>query len=584
MRRRTKIVCTLGPATESPAVLEAMIQEGMDVARFNLSHGDHADHARRLLALRAAERTTGHRVAVLWDLRGPEVRLILPGGGPVTVTAGEEMLLPPTTWDGLEAVLQPGQLVLMADGAIPATVVGTAPARVRFLGGGVLRQRSKLALPGIRPDLPPLGGQDRDDIRFGAEAGADLYAMSLVRDPRDLLLLRDELRALGQDAATIAKIETPAAYQNLRPILAVSDGVMVARGDLGVECPIEEVPAMQKHILALANRLGKPGITATEMLESMTRQPRPTRAEASDVFNAVLDGTDALMLSGETAIGDHPVAAVSTMHRIALEAERLVAGRWAQGTRPVDLPDPEGEAVRPAVAIAGAAVWAASAVGASAIVTPTRSGYTARMVSRLRPAAPIIAVSPDQRTVNVLRLTWGVQPLYRVSGGGADTVESSLETAVAADLIRSGDLVVITAGVPSGVPGTTNMLQLRTIGEVLARGVGIAGTAAAGDAGRSVVSGPLCVVADPGELASRFVDGSVLVSATTDASYVPYMQRAAAIVVADAGLSSHPAIVGLNLGKPVVLGVRSALSLPHGELVTVDAGRGVIYRGRVRPV
>jgi len=586
--RRTKIVCTLGPASEAPGVLAHMLEAGMDVARFNVSHGSQADHLRRLKALRQAQETTGHRVAILWDLRGPEVRLLLPDDEPLTVEAGDEMPLPDTTWPDLAAALDPkGQRVLLADGAVVAVTIappGTDDAGrpwLRFESSGVLRQRSKVAVPGLRPDLPSLSDQDLADIRHGVEADADIFAMSFVHEARDLLELRDRLRALGSDAATIAKIETRAAFTNLGAILSVCDGAMVARGDLGVECAFEEIPLMQKEILAVCNRLGKPGITATEMLESMIQRPRPTRAEASDVFNAVLDGTDALMLSGETAIGLYPAETVAVMHRIAVEAERVWSARRRQSGPPA--PELNEDASPPAVAIAGAAVWAADTMRASAIITPTRSGFTARMVSRLRPPMPIIAVSPDRRTVDILRLSWGVTPLHNPAApGGTDPVETSLDAVGAAGLIGSGDLVVITAGVPSGVPGTTNMLQLRTIGEVLAKGTGIAaGTAAGAAAG---VTGPLCVFASPGRPPASFQDGCILVAPFTDAGTVPYMERAAAVITEEAGLSSHAALVCLSLGKPVVLGVADATSLPDGETVTVDARRGVVYRGRVRPV
>ncbi|OGS70470.1 MAG: pyruvate kinase, partial [Firmicutes bacterium RBG_13_65_8] len=398
--RRTKIVCTLGPATSDVDVLAGLIVAGMDVARFNLSHGSHGEHLARLRALRQAEKAAGREVAVLFDLRGPEVRLLLPDGGPLQVNPGDRLPLPDSTWPGLARALRPGQRVLLADGTVtaevlpPAGLPGDGPGVpvLAFTSGGVLRDRSKVVVPDLKPELPPVSAQDQDDLRFGVEAGADLFAMSFVHEARDVLELKDLLRSIGSDAPVIAKVETRAGLENLKAILAVADGAMVARGDLGTQCPFDEVPRMQKEILALCGRSGKPGITATEMLESMTRLPRPTRAEASDVFNAVLDGTDALMLSGETAIGLHPVEACRAMASIAVQAERMIAEDrrlppWLDssggraGAQPVSLT---------AVAIAGAAVSAAEAVGASALVTPTRSGYTARMVARLRPRQPII--------------------------------------------------------------------------------------------------------------------------------------------------------------------------------------------------
>lgn len=593
--RRTKIVCTLGPATGTPAVLAGLIRAGMDVARFNLSHGSHDEHRSRLAALKEAERAAGREVAVMFDLRGPEVRLLLPEGRPMSVRPGEVLQLPESTWPGLAGALKAGGAVLLADGAVTADVCapeagGGGRPGLRFASGARLRDRTKVVIPGFRPDLPAISAQDADDVRFGIEVDADVFAMSFVHEARDILELKDLIRSLGGDAAVVAKVETRAGAQNLRAILAVADGAMVARGDLGVECPFDEVPLMQKEILSQCSRLGKPGITATEMLESMTRQPRPTRAEASDVFNAVLDGSDALMLSAETAIGEYPVEACAAMARIAVQAEgALVAtgaatGRWrVPGYR--WLPESSaGNANQPvAVAIAGAAVDAARSVGADALVTPTQSGFTARMVARLRPDCPIIAVSPVRRTVKVLNLTWGVTPLLnKVSSEGRDPVESALDAAVAAGLVGPGDLVAVTSGVPAGVPGTTNMVQLRTIGEVVARGTGIVGAAAVED-GRSVVSGPLCVVPEPSELAMLFTPGCILAVPETTADTVPYIRQARAVLTREGGLSSHAAVACLSLGIPVVVGVSEATSLPHGRMATVDAARGLIYLGQVRP-
>jgi pyruvate kinase len=406
---------------------------------------------------------------------------------------------------------------------------------------------------------------------------------------------------MGSGAATIAKIETRGGYRNIDAIAAVADGVMVARGDLGVEYPYDEIPHIQKDLLALCRQIGKPGITATEMLESMIKSPRPTRAEASDVYNAVLDGTDALMLSAETAVGANPVAAVAAMARIARRAEAAAGlsgcDRGASGVILSDLRGFDKGVARelpPAVAIAEAAVRAAEAVRASALVTPTRSGFTARMVSRLRPGCPVIAVTPDPQVARILKMSWGVTALVdpaavssewgpAETASSPDPVESALEAALSAGLINQGDLVAVTSGVPAGVAGTTSMFQLRTIGLILARGTGIAGAAPI-EAGRGVVTGPLCLVASAAELAGAFTDGCILAAPATDAEFVPYMKRAAAVLTAEAGLSSHAAIVGLSLGVPVIVGVVNLPSLPRGRVVTVDAQRGVIYQGKVRPV
>ncbi len=463
--RRAKIVCTIGPACRDPAVLRRMIAAGMDVARLNMSHGTHGTHARALDDVREAARREGRSLAVLLDLSGPKIRLgELPG--PVLLHAGEEIRLVPKAVPGTADVLPvnypelarelaPGDRISLADGMIPLEVVAVEgeAVRVRVLSGGTVTSHKGLNLPGKGDALPSLTGKDREDLRFGLRKGVDWVALSFVRSPDDIEPVRKVMEEEGIRVPVLAKIEKRQALERIDAIVETFDGIMVARGDLGVEIPIEDVPGAQKDLIRRAVRRAKPVITATQMLLSMVRNPRPTRAETTDVANAILDGTDAVMLSEETAMGEYPVETVATMARIAERAQDM-AVPLPERCEDLDVAGVPG-------AIARATWRLAKAVGARVIVTPTKSGSTARLVAATRPEVPILALSSDPGVVAALCLTWGVvsRPLTP-----ADTTEALFEAcrqeARRLGLARQGERIVVTAGLPLETPGTTNLVKV----------------------------------------------------------------------------------------------------------------------------
>ncbi|MFS8640012.1 MAG: pyruvate kinase [Symbiobacteriaceae bacterium] len=589
--RRTKIVCTLGPATDDPAVLRRLLEAGLDVARINLSHGTAADHRRRVETLRAVARELGREdVGILFDTRGPEVRVeSLPGGSLDLVTGqrvamvaagqapqaegegeGAGMPVIPVSYGRLADSVTAGDRILLDDGNLVLSVEGVEGALVvcRVEAGGRLLSGKKVTLPADSLDLPYMNEADRADVRLGVELGVDFIAASFVRSASDVHALRRVIEEAGGDQWVIAKIENRLGVERLEEILAAADGIMVARGDLGVELPVEEIPLLQKRIIEMANRAGKPVITATQMLESMVHHPRPTRAETTDVANAILDGTDAVMLSAETAVGRFPVEATEIMARIARRTEAAID--YAQ--RLAIKGQEEHRTVTDAVSYASCT--AAENLGAAAILTATQSGYTSRMVSRHRPRQPIVALTPSERVVRKLSLVWGVRALPMEQQGDVDgLVERALHRAVESGFVRPGDLVVITAGVPVGQQGTTNLLQVHTVGEAVVRGTGV---------GHGSHTGPVRIVRDP-ETAGPFHGGEVLVAASTDRDFMPLIEKAGALITEEGGLTSHAAIVGLNRGIPTIVGAQGALSrLRDGETVTVDARRGLVYRGWAR--
>ncbi|MDI6709640.1 MAG: pyruvate kinase [Bacillota bacterium] len=579
--RHTKIVCTIGPASESDAVLERLIQAGMNVARLNFSHGTHDEHRRRLDAVRRVAARLGRNIGVLMDLKGPKIR-IGDLAEPLELRAGERIALTtadvpggpgqiPVNYAALPREVQPGNTILLADGLIGLTVIEVQGTDIvcRVENGGLLTSRKGLNLPGVRTGLNVLTEKDIADLRFAIPLGVDFVGVSFVRRAQDILCVRRVLEDMRAAAQIIAKIETWEAVENLDEIIKVADGVMVARGDLGLEIAAEEVPLVQKRIIAQCNRLGKPVITATQMLESMIHNPRPTRAEASDVANAILDGTDAVMLSAETAVGEYPVEAVETMARIArrVEADLPYAALLAKRKETLQRTVTE--------AISYATCTTAADLGAAAIITATQTGYTARMVARYRPPCPIVAATPDQQVLRQLALVWGAQAVLVERIQDTDgMIAGSIQAALKAGLIKGGDLVVITAGVPVGVHGTTNLLKVHTVGNVLARGTGV---------GAKAVTGTVRIVHSAREAEEKIRPGDILVASATDRDFVPAIQRAAAVVTEEGGLTSHAAIVGLQFGMPVIVGVEAATSiLPDGETVTIDGERGLIYSGVAR--
>jgi len=470
--RRTKIVCTLGPASSDEATLEALVRAGMNVARLNFAHIGHEAGAELIRRIRAVEERAGTPLAILQDLQGPKIRLGSIRGGSATLREGAEFVITTrpeegsaarasTTYDGLARDVKAGDRILVADGMIQLDVLHAdeVEVRCRVVAGGVVSDHKGINLPGVDLDIPALTEKDQDDLAFGVKAGVDFVAVSFVRTATDILDAKDYLAEVQGRLPVIAKLEKPQVLRRLDDVLKVADGVMVARGDLGVEMPLEEVPLVQKSIIRRAQRYATPVITATQMLESMVEHPRPTRAEASDVANAILDGTDAVMLSEETATGAFPVEAVKVMARIAVEAERGLPfyEDRPRRTQAVDMSFPG--------AIGEAACQAAVELGAKAICVFTQTGGMARVVSKLRPPTPIIAFTPQQNILRRLALYWGVQPRLITKSDHTEELIEKIDAALVEDgSVREGDVLVITAGAPMWVEGTTNLLKLHRVG------------------------------------------------------------------------------------------------------------------------
>jgi pyruvate kinase len=476
--QKTKIVCTIGPASREPAMLRQLVQAGMDVARLNFSHGDHAEHGENIERIRTASEELDWPVAILADLQGPKLRVgQMAGDGvllgcacEVTLTTedliGSEGTALPVQYDGLPDLVAPGDRVLIDDGLLELRVLSTTRTQVRcqVVVGGVLRSNKGINLPGASPDIPAITDKDRDDLAFALRQGVDWVALSFVRTAGEMLALKELIRYLSPQHVRVpvmAKIEKPAALENIDAIIEAADAIMVARGDLGIELSPEEVPMAQKRIISACNRAGVPVVTATQMLDSMIRNPRPTRAEASDVANAILDGTDAIMLSGETSIGAYPLEAVQTMARITAETEGHRYEEFSS-LRPAAK---QVSRLSTADAVSRAAREIAQDLDAAAIIAPTSSGYTARLMSCHRPRSPIIAVTPNRAVQRQLMLYWGVVPLHAPRTDNTDKmIAQAVRAAQSHDLVQEGDQVVVTAGAAGSAPGTTNLIRILEVG------------------------------------------------------------------------------------------------------------------------
>ena len=577
MLKKTKIVCTLGPSSNTPEIIEKMIKAGMNVARFNFSHGSHEEHKQRIDMVRAASQKLGIPVALLLDTKGPEIRLGKFKNGSIMMEAGKDFTLTARDIEGDETIasmnykelpqdVKAGDHILLSDGLVILEVVSVEGEDIhtKILNSGKMSDRKRVAVPGIAINLPAVSETDAADIEFGCRMNMDWIAASFIQRGKDVLTIRKILEKHDSHMKIISKIECQAAVNNIDDIIKMSDGIMVARGDLGVEVPAEEVPMLQKVLIHKCQAAGKPVITATQMLESMCNNPRPTRAETSDVANAILDGTDAIMLSGETAGGLYPVEAVETMARVATFTE--------SNFTPKSYEDVDAESTTTTESIGKAVVKIAKDLHAAAIIASTERGGTAQMISKFRPACPIVAVSPHEAIVRRLQLNWGVQAVTGKEANDTDAVvDNAIFAALDNDLIKAGDLVVLTAGVPVAKAGSTNMIRVQVVGDVLLRGTGI---------GRNSAIGKVCVAESKEDLEKNFSDGCILVLRSARADFVDYMKRASAIVSEEVGLTSESAIVAITLGIPTVVGAAHAVdTLENGEIVTVDASRGTIFRG-----
>lgn len=575
--RKTKIICTLGPATDPPEVLRELMLEGMDVARFNFSHGTHGEQKKRFEMLKKMRSELGLPVAAILDTKGPEIRLGNLKGGKAVLKEGQEFVLTTKevegdenrasiTYRNLSSDLKPGGRVLIDDGLIEmeAVEVTKEEIRCRVINGGVISDKKGVNVPDAMLSMPYISEKDYEDIVFGVENGFDFIAASFVQNAENIKEIR---RILSEHECNsiniIAKIENRQGVENIDEIIAAADGIMVARGDMGVEIPLEEVPSIQKMIITKVYMAGKQVITATQMLDSMIKHPRPTRAEATDVANAIYDGTSAIMLSGETAAGAYPVEALKTMVKIALRTEADI-DYWSRFKQRTPLLNPDITN-----AISHATCMTAADLNAAAIVTVTQSGFTGRMISKYRPACPIISCTTSEGRSRQLNLSWGVTPLVIGMESIPDALfEKALDAAEAAGIVKQGELVVITAGVPLGVSGTTNLIKVMVAGHILISGSGVTG---------KKVSGNLCVCRSIEELKTSFKAGDIIVVEETSNEMMPFLKDAAGIVAEKAGKNSHAQVVGLSLDIPVLLGAANATQiLKHGSYVTLDAKRGVV--------
>jgi len=580
--RKTKIVCTIGPASESPEVLEKLIEAGMNVARLNFSHGSHEEHEVRINLIREVAQKLGKPVGILLDTKGPEIRTHNMKNGELHLAAGQVIDISMTEVEGTETSfsvtyehliedVEQNAIILLDDGLIQLRVLAKDIEKglihTIVENAGVLKNKKGVNVPGVSVQLPGITEKDAQDILFGIKQGVDFIAASFVRRAKDVLEIRELLEQNGgSHIQIIPKIENQEGVDNIDEIILVSDGLMVARGDLGVEIPAEEVPLVQKKLILKCNQVGKPVITATQMLDSMQRNPRPTRAEASDVANAIIDGTDAIMLSGETAAGLYPVESVQTMNKIAQRTENSLDYKAIVSTRSREKEANMTEAISQAVA------YTSINLGVKAVLAPTESGNTARMIAKYRPGVQIVAVTGSANTAHALTLVWGVFPVVcqRVS-----TTDEILELAVDESLkhgfVTHGDAVVITAGVPVGEAGTTNLMKVHIIGDLLARGQGI---------GKASVVGKTVVAKNAAEALAYDTDGCIIVTVGSDRDMMPALENCIGLITEEGGLTSHAAVVGLSLGIPVIVGVKEATTLiRHGQEITMDAETGVIYKG-----
>ncbi|GCL43495.1 pyruvate kinase [Anabaena sp. FACHB-1250] len=580
-QRRTKIVATIGPATSSPEMLKAIIEAGATTLRLNFSHGTHADHQRSIRLIRQTAFELNRPVAILQDLQGPKIRLGRFENGSIILGKGDRFTLTNrpiegtqeiscVTYDYLADEVPTGAKILLDDGKVEMVVEDInrekGDLHCRVTVPGKLSNNKGVNFPGVYLSIKAMTDKDREDLMFGLDQGVDWVALSFVRNPQDIIEIKELISSTGKSVPVVAKIEKHEAIEQMEAVLSLCDGVMVARGDLGVELPAEDVPVLQKRLIATANRLGIPIITATQMLDSMVSNPRPTRAEVSDVANAILDGTDAVMLSNETAVGSFPVEAVATMARIAERMEQEYAqnpnSRQSRDNKP-SIPN----------AISQAVGQIAENLGAAAIMTLTQTGATARNVSKFRPKTPILAITPHVNVARQLQMVWGVRPLLVLElPSTGQTFQAAINVAQEKNLLTEGDLVVMTAGTLQGVSGSTDLIKVEVVTAILGQGIGL---------GQGSVSGRARVVHNAMD-ASNFNSGDILVASRTGVDFVEAIRKAGGIITEEDSLTSHAAVIGLRLGVPVILGVKEATQvIKDGAILTLDIQRGLIYSGAV---
>lgn len=585
--RRTKIICTLGPKTRDEENIKKIIEAGADAIRINFSHDNHETHgetAKRVIKVREA---LGKPIPLILDTKGPEIRTgVMKEDLEYKLNIGESFVLTTkevegdetkvsVTYKNLPSDLTKGSRILIDDGLIELKVERLTETDVecKVINGGLLGSRKGINIPDVFVNLPALTEKDILDVQFAPKAGFDYIAASFVRQASDVIKIRQVLEeAGGRDIQIIAKIENRDGVNHIDEIVEVADAIMVARGDLGVEIPTEEVPIVQKMLIKKANKAGKPVITATQMLDSMIRNPRPTRAETTDVANAIFDGTSAIMLSGETAKGDYPIEAIETMSKIAKAAEAELIRNEKELLRP------HNYGISMTNAVSHAACSAAKELGVACIVSITKSGYTARSISKFKPSCPIVGCTNNERVSRQLNLVWGCTPVLiqtKVNASTDEVFAASVQKIEELGIAHQGDAIVLTAGVPVGLEGTYNIMRVQYVGNVLARGIGY---------GDQVLTGRVCVVKALEHAKKNFRQGDILVAHQTTNELLPYMKKASAIVVEESALeeNNHAVIVGRALELPVIIGANGILDgLKTATVVTIDSENGYIYNGAV---
>ncbi|WHI78177.1 pyruvate kinase [Staphylococcus epidermidis] len=579
--RKTKIVCTIGPASESEEMLEKLMNAGMNVARLNFSHGSHEEHKARIDTIRKVAKRLNKTIGLLLDTKGPEIRthnmkdglIVLEKGKEVIVSMNEVEGTPEkfsVTYENLINDVNIGSYILLDDGLVELQVkeINKDKGEVKcdILNTGELKNKKGVNLPGVKVNLPGITDKDADDIRFGLKENVDFIVASFVRRPSDVLDIRQILEEEKAEITIFPKIENQEGIDNIEEILEVSDGLMVARGDMGVEIPPESVPMVQKDLIRKCNKLGKPVITATQMLDSMQRNPRATRAEASDVANAIYDGTDAVMLSGETAAGQYPEEAVKTMRNIAVSAEATQDYKKLLSDRTKLVETSLVNAIGVSVA------HTALNLNVKAIVAATESGSTARTISKYRPHSDIIAVTPSEKTARQCAIVWGVNPVVKEGRKTTDALlNNAVATAVETGRVSNGDLIIITVGVPTGEKGTTNMMKIHLVGDEIAKGQGV---------GRGSVVGHAIVADSASDLEGKDLSDKVIITNSVDETLVPYVEKAIGLITEENGITSPSAIIGLEKGIPTVVGVEQATKeIKNDMLVTLDASQGKVFEG-----
>ena len=574
---KTKIVCTLGPATDDDKILKALMMEGMSVARFNFSHGDYRQHERNMQRVKQLREELNLPIATLLDTKGPEIRIGKFKEGPILLEEGQEFTLTTNeivgdkdkvsiSYKDLIKDISVGSKILIDDGLVELKVMRLTSTDIicTVVNGGMISNFKGVNVPNVQLSMPFISEKDRQDIIFGIQQGFDFIAASFTRCAEDILQIRNILSEYScNNINIIAKIENMQGVNNIDEIIRVSDGIMVARGDMGVEIPIQNVPVLQKMIIRKVCNAGKQVITATQMLDSMMKNPRPTRAEATDVANAIYDGTSAIMLSGETAAGKYPVEALKTMVSIAESAEADMDYKVRFKNREVT----ENKDVTNA--ISHATCTTAMDLNAAAIITVTKSGKTARMISKYRPECPIIGCSTYEHICRQMNLSWGVLPLVIKEENNTDELfDHAVAAAEKAGYVKSGELAVITAGVPLGISGTTNIIKVHVVGHILLKGQGIT---------KKSVCASLCVCQSEEEVKENFRPGDILVIPETSNEIMEQLKQASGMIVEKGGINSHAAIVALSLDIPAILGAEHATKiLKSGAIITLDGEKGTV--------